>query len=58
MLCTRLENLKNPFILKWVIIGQETGNRKERIKAMPEWINGIHKAYTSPFKLYGGLLIM
>ena len=30
--------------IKWVIIGQETGNRKERIKAMPEWINGIHKA--------------
>lgn len=26
---------------KWVIIGQETGNRKERITAMPEWVNEI-----------------
>lgn len=29
--------------IKWVIVGQETGNRKERIKVKPEWINGIHK---------------
>ena len=28
---------------KWVIIGQETGNRKERIKAKPEWIREIYE---------------
>lgn len=28
--------------VKWVIVGQETGNRKERITAKPEWINDIY----------------
>ena len=29
---------------RWVIIGQETGNRKGRITAKPEWISEIYKA--------------
>lgn len=29
---------------RWVIIGQETGNRKGRVTAKPEWISEIYKA--------------
>ena len=44
-----IEPIQGPFSkpftgIKWAIIGQETGNRKERIKANPEWIDGIYRA--------------
>jgi protein gp37 len=37
----------SPPLVKWVIIGQETGNRKDRVKAKAEWIEGIYKICNS-----------
>lgn len=43
-----IEPIQGPFSpsyvhAKWVIVGQETGNRKGRITAKPEWVNGIYE---------------
>lgn len=39
-------NLQNLVDLDWIIIGAETGNRKDKIKTDPEWVFKIMRAKT------------
>ncbi len=57
MLCNQVP--KNIDRIKWIIIGAETGNRKEKVVPKEEWVNkivGIAKQYNIPVFMKNSLI--